>query len=118
MRRILALSALGLLGAVLGCHTAGICDCEGILDPCGGPPTPFGHAGHHGGVQQAGYEHALVGTAPGSAVTQNAKVQETPLGGEGADKKGEGSAKPTITEQGAPVQVSPPTPMVPLPPKL
>src|SRR5262245_27116616 len=46
MRRLFALTALGLLGAALGCHTAGRCDCEGLLDPCGGPPLPF-NGNHH-----------------------------------------------------------------------
>ena len=51
MKRIFALSALGLLGAVLGCHhTAGTCDCDprspgcGLVScqGCGAPGIPGG----------------------------------------------------------------------------
>jgi hypothetical protein len=42
-RRIACGLILGVLGASLGCITitTGTCDCEGIPDPCGGPPLPF-----------------------------------------------------------------------------
>jgi hypothetical protein len=41
-RRWLALLSLGLLSGFMGCHiTTGVCDCDGIPDPCGGPPLPF-----------------------------------------------------------------------------
>jgi hypothetical protein len=51
MRRLLiSLTGLVLLGSVLGCHTAGRCDCTGYT-PCAGacciggdPPAPPGQA--------------------------------------------------------------------------
>ena len=40
------LSALGLLSGALGCHTAGICDCDNHVPCCvgGGPGAEHGDA--------------------------------------------------------------------------
>jgi hypothetical protein len=42
MRRVyLSLAAIGFLGAMVGCHTAGVCDCAGPGSPC----TTYGGLG-------------------------------------------------------------------------
>ncbi|HEV2946625.1 MAG TPA: hypothetical protein VGX70_04575 [Gemmataceae bacterium] len=42
MRRLyFSLAALGFLGAMVGCHTAGVCDCAGPGNPC----TTYGGVG-------------------------------------------------------------------------
>jgi hypothetical protein len=42
MRRLyVSLAAFGFLGAMVGCHTAGVCDCAGPGSPC----TTYGGLG-------------------------------------------------------------------------
>lgn len=42
MRRFyFSLATLGFLGAMVGCHTAGVCDCAGPGNPC----TTYGGVG-------------------------------------------------------------------------
>jgi hypothetical protein len=49
MRRLLTVTALGLLSGILGCHTAGVCDCDLCNNPCNYGPTHAGSCCNGGG---------------------------------------------------------------------
>ncbi len=87
MRRVItSLAALGLLGAVLGCHhTAGMCDCDLYHDPCAGYGPGYGEvaaAPLPGGAAIAPLPAAapLPGGAPLAPLPAGAPVKPTAEG--------------------------------------